>query len=410
MGGTGVLLYSYGWRFSFETKTFQKIGAIYVKTNVGNATITVNGKPYKDTSGILQSGTLISNLLPKTYQVEIAKERYRTYHKTLTVRPSQVAEILNVQLIPNKLEPTFIAPTKGTRFIDTTQSAGKMILQDATTGTYYLYDKTNISATLNLNLAIARAQRGPKIKKIMFVPFKPAQFVIEDSTGLKLFDSEKNTVETLEKGLIVTWSMQDSTIVGVEMTGTNAKSRAQKAFTLNLIFKSKTMLDELNARMATTTRIVALATDDDGPIAFSDADHILFLFDPKTKMIKRVANNVTSFMFSPDGKKLAFVETNGTLRVLFIEDFDGDIRKKSGDTITVALPQEHPVQTVRWYADSYHLVIGLPDQIAITELDDRKPLNTFPLLNGPVEYRYVTGNNSVYFIDQKGINAIRIEQ
>lgn len=409
-GGTGVLLYSYGWRISLETGTIQKIGAIYIKTNVGNTSITLNGKPFKDASGILQSGTLISNLIPKTYQVSIAKEGYHTYHKTLVVHPSQVTEILNVQLIPDTFESTFVAPTKGTRFVDATRSADNMIVQDAATGIYYLSGKANASAARNLNLAIARAQKGMKIKKIMFVPFKPTQFIVEDASGLKLFDSEKNTVELLEKGPIIAWNMQDSTIVGVELASATGKTNAQKAFAFNLIFKSKTTFDDLNASIATTTRIAALATTGNGSIAFSDANHELSLFDPKTKTIRHIANDVVSFMFSPDGKKMAFVEKTGTLRILFIEDFDGDIRKKSGDAITIALAQENPAQAVQWYADSYHLLVTLPGELVITELDDRKPTNTFPLLSGSSEYRYGAENNSIYFIDQKGINAIRIEK
>jgi len=409
IGGTGVLLYSYGWRFSTETKTFQKIGAIYIKTNVRDTAITINGKPYKDAAGILQSGTLISNLLPKTYRVEITKDGYHTYHKTLTVKPSQVEELLNVQLIPKQIERTFIAPTKGTRLVDTMQTADKMILQDTATGIYYLYDKTNASSTLNLSLAAANAQRGLKIKKVSFVPFKPTQFVIEDASGLKLFDSEKKTVEVLLKGSLATWNMQDSTIVGVELVGTGVRPRTQRAFTLNLIFKSKALLGELNAHIATTTVITALSTTGSGSMAFSDTAYALSLFDPKTKTIRRVSSNVTSFTFSPDGKKLAFVEATGEASVLFIEDFNGDIRKKAGEIIAIALPQEKPVQTVHWHRDSYHLLIEWTGELAITELDDRKPLNTFLLISGFTDYRYVAENDSVYFIDNKGINTIRIE-
>ena len=410
LGGTGVLLYSYGWRINLEERTVQKIGAIYIKTNVREATITVNGKLYKDTSGILQSGTLISNLLPKTYRVEIAKDGYHTYQKTLVVRPSQVAEILNVQLVPKTFEQTFIAPTKGTRIIDTTQSADKMILQDMAAGVYYLYDRTNASSTLNLNIAVANAQKGVKIKKIMFVPFNSAQFIVEDATGLKLFDREKKTMETLLKGSVITWSMQNSTIIGVETIGASARSRTQQAFAFNLIFKSKTALDELNAHIASTTRVTALSTTGSGSMAFSDADYALFLFDPKLRTIQKLSSNATSFSYSPDTKKLAFVEATGELKVLFIENFDGDIRKKSGDSITVALPQAKPVQDVAWHADSYHLLIEWSDGYSITELDDRKPLNTFPIFSGPVEHRYVPGSSSIYFINAKGINMIRLEK
>lgn len=407
LGGTGVLLYSYGWRVNLEEKTVQKIGAIYIKTNVRGTAITINGKPYKDAAGILQSGTLISDLLPKTYRVTITKDGYHPYHKTLVVRPSQVTEILNAQLIPETLEPTFVAPTKGTRFIDATQGAEKMILQNTATGVYYLHDKANASSTFNLSLAVTNAQKGLKIKKVMFVPFKPTQFVIEDTAGLKLFDLEKKTIEPLLKGPIITWTMQDSTIVGVEM---NTKTRAHEVFTFNLIFKSKTAATDLNTGMATSTRITAIAATGNGSMAFSDTNYGLFLFDHKTKTVRRVANNTESFTFSPDGKKLAFIEATGIMSVLFVEDFDGDMRKKAGDVIVVALPQERPVQTVRWYADSYHLLIERSGELSITELDDRSPLNTFPIIGTYNDYRYVPENAAIYITNAKGINVLRLDQ
>lgn len=407
LGGTGVLLYSYGWRVNLETKTVQKIGAIYIKTNVRGTAITINGKPYKDTAGILQSGTLISNLLPKTYRVEITKDGYHPYYKTLVVHQSQVTEILNAQLIPKNLATTFVAPTKGTRFIDATQGADRMILQNTTTGVYYLHDKTNASSTLNLSLAVTNAQKGLKIKKIMFVPFKPTQFVVEDTAGLKLFDLEKRSVESLLKGPIITWTIQDSTIVGVEM---NTKTRAQKVFTFNLIFKSKTDAADLNAGMATSTRITAIAATGNGPMAFSDTAYELFLFDHKTKTVRRVASNVESFTFSPDAKKLAFIEATGIMSVLFVEDFDGDMRKKAGEVMVVALPQERPVQTVHWYADSYHLLIERSGELSITELDDRSPLNTFPIIGEYNSYRYIPEHATIYITDAKGIGILRLEQ
>lgn len=406
IGGTGVLLYSYGWRIDVETGKAQKIGAIYVKTNVRDATIKISGKTYKDTAGILQSGTLISNLLPKTYEVEITKEGYQAYHKILAVQPSQVTEILNVQLIPQLPEQAFVAPTKGTRFIDATRNADKMILQNAATEVYYVYDKASASSTINLNLAVTNIRKGLRIRNIAFIPFNPSQFVLESATGFDLFDSEKRTIEALSKGVIAAWSMQDSTVIGVE---TNTKSQRQEAFTINLVFKSKTPLDNLNAQLATTTRIETIAMAGNGSVAFSDAKQRLFLFDPKTKTVKHIADNTNAFSFSPDGKKLAFLEANNP-NVLFIEDFNGDIRKKSGERIAIALPQKNRTKNMHWHADSYHLLIEQENGLSITELDDRKPLNIFPILGTYIDYRYIPENNSIYFTDKKNISVLRLEK
>ncbi|EKD24386.1 MAG: hypothetical protein ACD_81C00034G0003 [uncultured bacterium] len=407
IAGTGVLLYSSGWRIDLETKTIQKIGAIYIKANVRDVTIKINDKLYEDEAGIIQSGTLISNLLPKIYRVEITKEGYQPYYKTLTVKPSVVEEILNAQLIPEVLEPTVIAPTKGMQFVDTHQAANKMILQDTRTGIYYLYDKANASSTTNLTMAVTNAQRGQKIRKIAFVPFKPTQFIIEDSAGFKLFDSEKKSIESLAKGSVVTWGMKDSTIISVQTT----KEHRQEVSSLNLIFKTQTALDGLNKQIATTTYITAIGTTGSGgAIAFTDVKNGLFLFTPKTEVLTRIAEGVKSFTFSPDGKKLAIVQQNGTITIQFIEEFNGDIRKKEGDSISITLAQKELIHSIQWYADSYHLFVEYPNELFLTELDDRKPLNVFNVLTGFTDYRYIAENSSIYFTNEKYIHSIQIEK
>ena len=405
--GTVILLYSFGWRIDLETGKIQKIGAIYVKTNVRDTTIKLNNKTYKDEAGIIQSGTLISSLLPKTYSIEISKEGYLPYHKTLTVKPSRVEEILNVQLIPKTFEPTFVAPTKGTQFIDTTENADRIILQDPTTSVYYLYDETHASSTVNLNMAAANAHRGQKIKHIAFIPFKPTQFILEDTSGLKLFDLEKRTLEQLTKGTVTAWSIQDSTAI---MAGTT-KSGTQEISSFNLIFKTKSTFDDLNKQLSQDMHITMIKMSGNGnEIAFMTDTNELFLFTQKDKLLKRIAGNGKSFAFSPDNKKLLTLSTSGDLSILFLEDFDGDIPKKKGDHIEIVLPQKESVEAVQWYGDSYHLFINYPSALDITELDDRKPRNIFPILRNFIDYRFIGKKKSVYFTDAEGIETIRIEQ
>jgi hypothetical protein len=407
VAGTAVLLYSYGWRIDFETGKVQKIGAIYIKANVKDLTIRINNKVYPDDSGILQSGTLVSNLLPKTYRVEITKQGYLPYHKTVTVQPSRVEELLNVQLIPKTFEPTTIAMTKGSKFVDATGSGDRIIMQDTANGTYYLYDKAHASSTVNLNLAVANARRAQKIKRVMFVPFKPTQFIVEDATGLKLFDSEKRTLDQLLKGSLVTWTLKDSTILAAETT----KTHTQQLFSFNLVFKTKTLLDDMNAQLPDTTFITALdMTGNASAVAFEDVEGNLFIGTQKEKKIRRIAEHIKMFAFSPDGKKLAFLTDKGNLSILFIEDFDGDIRKKEGDKIAVELPEKLPIEKIQWYADSYHLFITYPGYLSLAELDDRKPLNIFPLLERFNDYRYDTATKSILYTTENTIKTIRIEK
>ncbi len=406
--GTAILLYSSGWRIDFETGKIQKIGAIYIKANVKDLTIKINNKVYPDDSGLLKSGTLISNLIPKTYRVDITKQGFLPYHKTVTVRPALVEELLNVQLFPETFEPTVLAQTKGSKFVDATESANRIIMQDTSNGTYYLYDKDQTSSTINLNLAVSNIRRTQKIKRIMFVPFKPTQFIIEDATGFKLYDSEKRTIEQLLKGTFVTWTLKDSIIIAAETT----KAHTQALFSFNLIFKTKTPLDDINKQITGTTFIAAIdmAANTD-TIAFEDVENNLFVSTSKNKTIRRIAQNVKTFAFSPDRKKLVYLSNTGDLSVLFIEEFNGDIRKKEGDVIHIDIPQKGDIEKVQWYSDSYHLFIKYPGHLALTELDDRKPLNIFPIaIDRFDDERYDPSDKSILYTTEQTIKTIHIEQ
>ncbi len=120
--GLGTIFYSQGWRINIEKCQiakfwncqieFQKTGAIFIETKPKDVLIKIDGKTFEDKSGLIQSGTLITSLLPKTYKVTIEKEGYLPWQKDLKVEPTLVAEILKTVLIPKKLEEKIISIPK----------------------------------------------------------------------------------------------------------------------------------------------------------------------------------------------------------------------------------------------------------------------------------------------------------
>ena len=94
-----VIFYSQGYRFNFETKKITQTGAFYFKVLSGRAEVYLNGKLKNRTSTITNS-VLIKNLLPKTHEVEIKKDGYYPWKKTLEVKEKQVTEAKNIILFP----------------------------------------------------------------------------------------------------------------------------------------------------------------------------------------------------------------------------------------------------------------------------------------------------------------------
>ncbi len=98
--GGSVVLYAQGWRLDFSTWHFEKIGGIYIRSYPGDAAIYLNGKPVQNGSGFLSAGTLISDLLPRTYHVSLKAAGYDDWQENAAVAPSQVVQYKYAVLVP----------------------------------------------------------------------------------------------------------------------------------------------------------------------------------------------------------------------------------------------------------------------------------------------------------------------
>jgi hypothetical protein len=113
LGGTLVVLYSQGWRIDTRTAGLTKVGALYVKTFPKDALLKLDGDPIENKSWLLRDGTLIDNLFPRTYTLDVEAPGYKPWHQTLAVKPSLVSERKYVVLVPE--EPAAVAGTTSTK-------------------------------------------------------------------------------------------------------------------------------------------------------------------------------------------------------------------------------------------------------------------------------------------------------
>lgn len=107
-----VIFYSQGYRFDFAAKKIVQVGGFYFKVAPRSAQVSLNGK-IKTTTSLFTSSSLIENLLPKTYAVEISKDGYYSWQKTLEVKERQVTEAKNITLIPKITGLTKLDLTQG---------------------------------------------------------------------------------------------------------------------------------------------------------------------------------------------------------------------------------------------------------------------------------------------------------
>ena len=114
-----IVLYSEGYRYDFEKNKVVQIGAFYFKVLPRSAEVYLNGN-LKTTTSMFTGTVLIENLIPKTYQVEIRKQGYHTWSKTLEVREKQVTEAKNIILFSK--EPIFTISAADSKTINSVVS------------------------------------------------------------------------------------------------------------------------------------------------------------------------------------------------------------------------------------------------------------------------------------------------
>jgi hypothetical protein len=100
-----AVLYSQGYRLNFNPepggRIIVKTGGFFVNAEPRQVEIYLDGKFEKRTDFIFGSN-LIKNLLPKKYKIEVKKDGYFTWTKTLEVKEKEVTEAKSVVLFPQK--------------------------------------------------------------------------------------------------------------------------------------------------------------------------------------------------------------------------------------------------------------------------------------------------------------------
>jgi len=410
----GVIFYSQGWRPNINIEDckisklqnceikFQKTGAVYIETIPKGVVIKLNNKQVPDQSGIIKSGTLIPNLLPKNYKIEIQKNGYLTYRKNLKVEQSMVAELIDTILIPEKFEKTTaMEKIKGDEIIDL--NTKRIIIKNLQSKIFYLYKFNEPTTAFNINASFNNSfKKQETMENIRLHPFNEDRLFIKTFNGLYIFDTRKLQIETIfqntKNDKILAWSNDNSNIY-------IAKSKNNSVYSYNLITKNESKIFNLPEN---SEAIIGIKTSG-SEIAFLDKSNALLMFNVKEKIVKKIADNVKNFSFAPDNKKMFFLNTNGTINIYFIENWYKNSTKAKGEIANFNLRNKESIKNAYWHKDSYHLLVEYKNGIVdFMEIDDRPPLNQSPIASETDSNFYDTGQNLLYFIQNKTLYNVKI--
>ncbi len=164
-----TILYYLGWHFDWETKKIIQPGVFYFKIWPKNSQIYLNEEFEKKTDFFFGSA-LIENLSPKKYSIEIRKQGFHSWKKTLEIKEREVTEAKNIILISEN--PNFTIISKGIESFYFSPDNKKIILKEET--------NTNPENPQNPESSSLLANRS-----------------LGEGWALKLFDLEKNVKSLL---------------------------------------------------------------------------------------------------------------------------------------------------------------------------------------------------------------------
>lgn len=376
LASSGFLLYAHGWSLNQTidgTLTFQKTGAIFLKTRPTDALIKINGKPYSRKPGLFSNGgELIKGLPPGNYQIEISKEDFGLWQKNLMVEASLIASASKVFLFPNEIS-TELVPQKEVEKFWLTANKKEEIKQLF----YSLKQKQ-----LNFPGIVP-------IIQIISYPFDTTKAIIASQKAIYLLDRQNFTLELLA---LVSINALITNNNGSEIIFFDQENNLQ-------IYEVKPRKITEKIALESSGKIVKIAVSKSNTkIALLSGEGELFIYERKNGELKLMAKKIKDFRFSPDSKKLAVLSQTGEIEVIFLENYHRDFKMAAGESLKLGLQKNSPVFDFDWLPQILdYLVIKYPEEIIIAEVDSRPPTNWWLLTENIQDFAFDKENN-LYFL------------
>lgn len=383
IGGTGVVLYSQGWRVDIHTGAFEKVGALYVRTFPTDALLTLDGEPIENASWLLREGTLIDSLFPKTYVLEVSAPGYLPWRQTLLVEPSQVTERKYVVLVPEQDTP---------------------LANTSSTEAFWLLPDTTLVRKTTKDVLVASQGQLPGVEVVAWSD--NARYVLTRNAlkDYALLDTRRAASSTLPRsvsgrlnlrtgtpafyisneGEVVTYTSSTLALVNpATQTGRILTTYATPLSLSKITFRShtntlawtvedvKTYESRLVVAAAATplntmplalpAPVLQIAWIDDTHLALLDIRGTLLLYETDRNQLTEIARDkLDLFAWSPANDAVA-VRGEGYIEIV--------PRVPERDGVRIPLEDAERIVRLAWHRDTYHLFAIYPDRVDFIEAE-----------------------------------------
>lgn len=390
-------LYSQGYRFDFDKKRITQTGGLFFKISPKQAEIYVNNDLVKKTDFFFGS-TLIENLLPKPYKIEIKKDGFKSWTKILEIKEKEVTSAKNVVLFSENYP--FDTTTKNVENFWIFPDQKKLILKEKEKNGWSLklYDPNKNLTSLILEQGDISA-KNPDLTDLEFsLDLKEIYLKIELGEQIRyyLVSPDKTHSPLSQKNPPLFWNdnildyqISDNMVFYIDNSGDIYKSDSAS------LLKEKLTEKPFKVKPETKYGIKVF-----GNRLFLMEEKTLYRYDQEKKSFEKIADSATDLKLSPDGKKIAYFNDN-EVWVLFLEDIEDQPTKKNGDKVLLARFSEK-IENVFWL-NAHYVVFDSGSQIKVSEIDDRDNINSIDLISKQNPKIFWDQNNKQLYILSEGI-------
>ncbi len=412
--GTGAVLYAQGWRLNFGTLELGKVGGIYVRSFPTNTAIKLNGKPTDNKSGILSPGTLINDLFPRTYALELTVPHFRPWQAHLAVKPSLVTEIKYAVLLPEQAALVVPGPLIDFRFLGSQpiiQNASRTLLYQGQTvpgntilgfadnnrvvltqggAIYYWYATDNATST-NLSALFRKVGLRAAPAQVTLDPMNESQVLVEYPKGLALVDVARASLTTLA-------TSSTSTVIeapGISDFWISWSVYDPKEGVAKIFLYDKVLGTTREMSRALPGHTLKLKWARNGLLGIVQSDGQTYTYALGADTLTQIARDGRDLEFSPNGNYLAVLE-HDSLEIFSL--VDSDYWRFNPKNIAAA-------NGLIWYQDNHNLFIKFPDHVGFLGLED-KAMENYAEVVVANKYDYDPDSNRLYFLKDGGIYSL----
>jgi hypothetical protein len=178
-----ILVYSFGYKLTWNNWQLQPTGGLFIAARPLGAKIFVDGVLQQQTS-FINSSIFIPSLTPREYTIQIEKDGYTPWKKTLTVAPQIVTEI-HATLISQTVTPTILATNLSNTFFSSPDGI-QVIRELGSTGTSTL---RFFDASTNTFLSPATSATRTFVENVNSIP-EAFDWASNASTGIGQFNGD----------------------------------------------------------------------------------------------------------------------------------------------------------------------------------------------------------------------------